>query len=72
MSEFLNRLETVRNKGLELTDKLIEYAQAFDDFYSYCVEAHAAKEKRQGNPTRIAELSQTQKRPLLSAYQRCD
>lgn len=62
MSEFLNRLESVKNKAVKVTDTFIEFSKAFDDLYSYCVEAHEAKKRRQG------QLLQTEEHPLLAAY----
>ena len=79
MSEFLNRLEMVKTKGVEVTgimvkftDTFIEFVNAFDGLYSYCMDAHEAKAKREGRPVQISEGPQTEKHPLRSAYQELD
>ena len=62
MSEFLNKLESVKNKAVEVTDKFIEFTDAFDDLYAYCKEAQEAREKRQ------SQRASSDENPLLSAY----
>jgi len=72
MSVFLSKLENVKNKATEAADKLFAFSSAFDDLYSYCVEAHEAKAKQQGKPLQKSEPFQSEKHPLLSAYHECD
>ena len=68
MSIFLSKLENLKNRATEAADKIIAFSDAFDDFYSYCVEAHEAKARQQGKPAQTSELFQSDKHPLLSAY----
>jgi len=68
MSEFLNRLESVKNKAAKVTDTFIEFTKAFDDLYSYCLDAHEAKQRRQGQLMQPAQSLPTEEHPLLAAY----
>jgi len=68
MSIFLSKLENVKNRAVEATDKMIAFSNAFDDLYSYCVEAHEAKQKRQGQQVRLAQPPKTGEHPLMAAY----
>lgn len=76
MGEFLNRLESVKNKAVEVTSKMVEvtdtfneFVNAFDGLYSYCMEAHEAKAKQRGKPS---EMPGGEEHPLLAAYNKCD
>jgi hypothetical protein len=62
MSEFMSKLETVRDKGVAAVSGMVDFMNAFDDFHAYCKEAHEAKAKRQSQPVDSDE------KPLLSAY----
>jgi hypothetical protein len=62
MSEFMSKLEAVRDKADAAVSGMIEFSRAFDDFYAYCKEAQEAREKRQ------SQRANSDENPLLSAY----
>jgi hypothetical protein len=59
MSEFMSKLEAVRDKGVAAVSGMFDFIDAFEDFHAYCKKAHEAKTKLQSQTVNSDE------KPLL-------